>query len=146
MKIISACLAGVKCRYDGNDRGSDVFRRMVARGEAIPVCPEQLGGLPTPRSPAQIRGGSGEDVLAGKARLVDHDGVDRTDQFTRGAREALRIALLAGADEAIFKERSPSCGCRFLVRDGEPVSGKGVTTALLESWGIRVVSDEEVRT
>jgi len=145
MKVVSACLAGVRCRYDGLSKGRGEFERLVAEGKAILVCPEQLGGLPTPRVPMEIRGGDGGDVLDGKARVVDEDGTDRTAEMVRGAEEALRIARLAGADEAILKERSPSCGVRAIVRSGDTVAGSGVAAALFARAGIPVRSDEEER-
>ncbi len=143
MKLISACLVGVQCRFDGGAKDDPYWRRLVERGEAIPICPEQLGGLPTPRTPSEIESGEGKDVLAGRARVVDRDGIDRTGAFLRGAAEALRIARLSGADEAILKDRSPSCGCRKIHRKDEVVPGMGVTAALFESEGIAVCSDEE---
>ncbi|MFH1679501.1 MAG: DUF523 domain-containing protein [Candidatus Eisenbacteria bacterium] len=143
MKIISACLVGVECRFDGGTRASATWKRLAAQGGFVPVCPEQLGGLPTPRSPAEIESGGGEEVLDGKTRVVDVLGVDRTAEHVHGAREVLRIARLVGATEAILKERSPSCGCKTLRRGGRTIEGKGVTAALLEREGIRLVSDEE---
>jgi uncharacterized protein YbbK (DUF523 family) len=100
MVIVSACLAGLRCRYDGSKKACEAVMRLVAEGKAIPVCPEQLGGLPTPRLPAEIRGG----------RVVRQDGVDVTAEFSRGAEEVLKLAKLAGATTAILKARSPSCG------------------------------------
>lgn len=145
MKVISACLAGCKCRYDGDDNLIDRFQEMVERGEAVFVCPEQLGGLSTPRPPAQIVGGTGEDVLDGNARVLTDAGVDVTEQFVKGAQEALKMAQLVHATEAILKERSPSCGSS-MIYDGTFTKGKrpghGVTAALLERHGIRVYSEE----
>lgn len=145
MKVISACLIGCRCRYDGNAKAVDRFTRMVERGEAVFVCPEQLGGLSTPRPPAQIVGGTGEDVLDGRAKVVTDGGVDVTDQFVKGAQEALRLAQLAGAKVAVLKERSPSCGSS-LIYDGSFSGGKmpgnGVTAALLKRHGIEVYSEE----
>lgn len=112
----------------------------------LPVCPEQLGGLPTPRPPAEIVGGSGEDVLDGTARVLTCDGIDITDNYLRGAREVLRLAQLAGAQEVILKERSPSCAsCEIYDGSftGKLKAGCGVTTALLRRNGFRVVSDVE---
>jgi len=96
MYIVSACLAGVRCRYDGEDREDPKVLELLAGGEAVPVCPEQLGGLPTPRSRAEFVGGDGEDVLDGRARVVSEEGVDVTDFFLRGAEEVLRIAVCSG--------------------------------------------------
>lgn len=144
-KMISACLVGCHCRYDGDSNTVDRFQEMVERGEAVFVCPEQLGGLSTPRPPAQIVGGTGEDVLDGKARVMTDGGQDVTVQFVKGAEEALRMARLVGASEAILKERSPSCGST-VIYDGTFTKGKrpghGVTAALLERHGIKVYSEE----
>ncbi len=106
--LVSACLAGVRCRYDGGACPDPAVVDLVRRGRALPVCPEQLGGLPTPRRPAEIRGGAGADVLEGRARVVTASGADVTDAFLRGAEETLRLARLSGAEGAILKARSPS--------------------------------------
>jgi uncharacterized protein YbbK (DUF523 family) len=145
MKVISACLVGCQCRYDGRDNKVDRFSEMVERGEAVFVCPEQLGGLSTPRPPAEIVGGTGEDVLDGKAKVITVGGVDVTDQFLKGAEEALRMAKLVGAKVAVLKERSPSCGSSFIYDGsftGHKIPGHGVTAALLKRHGIRVYSEE----
>ncbi len=147
--IVSACLAGVNCRHDGRHKLKPEIARLVAEGRAVPVCPEQLGGLPTPRAEANLVGGDGNGALDGTARLVTADGGDVTQNFVRGAQEVLNIARLCGATCAILKERSPSCGCHNVWmkdEDGQPriVSGQGVTAALLRREGIKVVSDEEM--
>jgi uncharacterized protein YbbK (DUF523 family) len=126
MDIVSLCLAGVRCRYDGRDSLVKKIKELVERKEAIPLCPEQLGGLPTPRSPAEIKGGRGEDVLNGKARVVNREGIEVTAQFIKGAEEVLKLARLVGAKRAILKEKSSSCG------------EEGVTAALLRREGIEV--------
>jgi uncharacterized protein YbbK (DUF523 family) len=109
------------------------------------VCPEVDGGLGTPRPPAEIVGGSGEDVLAGRARVVTSDGADVTDAYIAGAERALAAALRTGARAAVLKARSPSCG-RGAIYDGTfsrtTTAGDGVTAALLRANGIDVVSDE----
>lgn len=142
MKIVSACLCGINCRYDGESRQDPEIIEMVNRGEAIPVCPEQLGGLPTPRMPAELTG-SGQDVLWGDARALRRDGQDVTEAFIKGAEAALVIAKEYGADEAILKAKSPSCG-RGSIYDGSFTGtlreGDGVTAALFERNGIRVRS------
>jgi len=110
--LVSACLLGVNCRYDGTHVWcSEVFDELW-RSYFIPVCPEQLGGLSTPRSPAILDGGDGQDVLKGKARVLNERGEDITASFLKGAEETLRIARLVRAKKAIFKDRSPSCGCQ----------------------------------
>jgi len=140
--LVSACLVGVRCRYDGESREDPEAVELLARGEAIPVCPEQLGGLSTPRPRAEFVGGDGEAVLEGMARVVSEDGRDVTYAFLRGAEEVLRIALLVGVREAIFKDKSPSCGVRTIWLEGKKVPGIGVTSALLRRSGIVVRSTE----
>jgi uncharacterized protein YbbK (DUF523 family) len=146
MMLISACLAGKKCKYNGGDNLHPLFLRLVEEGQARLVCPEELGGLPVPRSPSEIRGGSGEDVLDGKARVINKQGEDVSRQFLAGADETLQIARQAGAAQVIFKSRSPSCG-RGKIYDGsfsgKLCSGDGVATALLRRHGVEVISDEE---
>jgi uncharacterized protein YbbK (DUF523 family) len=105
----------------------------------IPFCPEQLGGLPTPRSPAFITGGDGADALAGPARLFTKAGEDVTHAFRRGAQEALKIARLTQASMAIMKDRSPSCGLRTPYCETPSGFGVGVTAALFKSKGIKIV-------
>jgi uncharacterized protein YbbK (DUF523 family) len=144
--IVSACLTGVHCRYDQKHCLDKRMEKMMKNGEAIPVCPEQLGGLPTPRNPAEIVGGTGEDVLDGKARVIDCTGKDVTKAFMQGAYETLRIAQATGAKKAILKEASPSCGS-CLIYDGtfqgKKKPGMGVTVALLRRNGIEVTSEKE---
>ncbi|MCK4510391.1 DUF523 domain-containing protein [bacterium] len=143
MIIVSACLVGLKTRYDGDDNLIEAIRELVARGEAIPICPEQLGGLPTPRTPADLSGGDGGAVLDGAASVVDRNGIDVTEAFRRGAEESLSVARMTGATLAILKERSPSCGLRRVWIDGELADGRGVTAALLERHGVRIESEED---
>ena len=98
--VVSACLLGVRCRYDGSSRDSPEMLSRLAHTLLVPVCPEQLGGLPTPRSPCRLQGGSGADVLAGRAHVVDDSGADMTAAFLRGAQEAVGIARRVGATRA----------------------------------------------
>lgn len=134
--LISACRLGIPCRYDGRASPHRLDEETIeALGPSlVPVCPEQLGGLPTPRVPAEIQGGDGFDVLAGRARVVSRDGRDVTEHFVRGARQVLRITRITGATRMILQARSPSCGCRQIY-DGTfgdvLVEGVGVTAALL---------------
>ncbi len=143
MIIVSACLVGLCTRYKGDDNLVTAVRELVERGEAIPVCPEQLGGLPTPRPPAYFAGGDGGAVLAGTARVVTESGDDVTAQFVRGAEETLKLARTAGATRAILKDRSPSCGCRSVTLEGELRPGMGVAAALLAGNGISIESEED---
>lgn len=145
MILVSACLVGCRCRYDQGAKPYDPVIALVREGKALPVCPEQMGGLPTPRLPAEIVGGDGDDVLDGRARVVNAAGEDVTDQFLAGAREALRMAEAAGAKAAVLKERSPSCGSAAIYDgtfQGAVRPGQGVTAALLRRHGIAVFSEE----
>jgi uncharacterized protein YbbK (DUF523 family) len=145
--LVSACLAGRACRFDGTASHDDAVARLVAEGRAVLVCPEADGGLGTPRPPAELVGGDGHDVLQGRARVVTQAGQDVTEAYVKGARIALAAAQRAGATTAILKARSPSCGTGR-VYDGtfsrSLAAGDGVTAALLEDHGIRVVSDEDL--
>ena len=124
-----------------------VVSELLRAGQAIPVCPEVLGGLGIPRPPAEIKGGDGLDVLEGKARVINSRGEDVTDQYVTGARVSLAIALQAGCSKAILKARSPSCGAG-VIYDGTfahaRVIGDGVLAALLRRHGVDVKTDEEV--
>lgn len=137
MLIVSACLAGIKCRYDGLDNAHPVVIELVRSGEALPLCPEQLGGLPTPRLSAEICQGS----------IINTAGKDVSAQFKKGAAETLRIAQLINCKEAILKQRSPSCGCGLIydgTHSGNLIAGNGVTTQLLITHGINVKSEAEI--
>lgn len=111
------------------------------------VCPEEDGGLGTPRPAAEIQGGDGSDVLDGRARVITKAGVDVTDEYVRGAEIALDRARAVGADTAILKARSPSCG-KGCIYDGSFTrslrDGDGVTAALLIRGGLRVLSEEDL--
>jgi uncharacterized protein YbbK (DUF523 family) len=148
VKLISACLLGIKCAWDGQDiYKSDKAIELSNSEMLMPVCPEQLGGLRTPRAPQEIRGGTGEDVLDRKCKVININGEDVTQEFITGAEETLKIAKLFRIEEFIGKSRSPSCGCGQIY-DGtfsrELIDGDGVTTALLKRNGIRVVTEEDL--
>ncbi|MYX28779.1 DUF523 domain-containing protein [Streptomyces sp. SID8381] len=139
--LVSACLRGVPCRFDGRDKATPGLAEAVAGRTVVPFCPEVAGGLPTPRRPAELVGGDGQDVLDGTARVVDDTGRDVTAEFLAGARRALEAARRTGCAEALLMPRSPSCG-RGEVYDGSFTGaltrGDGVTAALLERHGIAV--------
>ena len=122
--LVSGCLLGLKTRYDGRTVVIDYPSQAFAAGVCIPVCPEQLGGLPTPRTAADLVGGNGLDVLAGKARVVNREGTDVTENFICGARQVLAIARQQKVAKIFLKARSPSCGL-----NPQP----GVTAALLQA-------------
>lgn len=127
--LVSACLVGLRTRYDGAGKISEKCLRRLAGARWIPVCPEQLGGLSTPRPAAELMGGDGTAVLAGRAKVIRNDGVDVTEQFLLGAYQVLAIAEAQPVSGVILKGRSPSCGLSPLI---------GVTAALLLSRGIAV--------
>lgn len=137
MIIVSACLAGVKCSGDGSARPCQKVIDLVRQGEAIPVCPEQLGGLPTPRAPSERR----DD------KVFTKDGGDVTSEFRKGAEEALKIAQLANCNEAILKSKSPSCGSGKVYDgtfSGKLVNGDGVFAELLKRSDIKVMNEEDM--
>ena len=141
MKLVSSCLAGVPCRYDGAARPDAEVVADVAAGRSLPLCAEVLGGLPTPRPAAEVVGGDGHDVLAGRARVLTADGTDLTAEFVAGALEVARRAAAAGVTEAVLQARSPSCGSGSIYsggHDGTLVEGDGVVAAALRRSGVRV--------
>jgi uncharacterized protein YbbK (DUF523 family) len=143
--LVSACLLGEACRYDGQSKGSEKGVRALEGKEVVPVCPEAGAGLGIPRPAVELTGGVGAEVLAGRARAVVVDsGEDRTEAFRRGAELALEAARHFGVKVALLKERSPSCGSQGTRVDGRLVSGQGVTAAGLSQSGLVVVSDEDV--
>lgn len=152
MKLVSPCLVGMNTRYDGKSKSISKLEKMLEKGELVPLCAEQLGGLKTPRTPCGIFGGTGKDVLCGKCRVVNKKGEDVTKQFVKGAEEVLSVVKKMGIKEAILKKTSPSCGVgktwQMSKVDGKYkntlVDGDGVLTALLKKNGIKVVSEKDL--
>jgi len=151
--LISACLLGVACNHEGRGSPRPVVDELARHYRLVPVCPEVLGGLPTPRAAAELTGGDGADVLAcpdagasGGARVVNVDGDDVTAAYRRGAEAAVAVAVAVGATRAMLKARSPSCGTAA-VYDGtftrRLVPGRGVTAAALAAAGLEVGSEED---
>lgn len=144
--VVSACLAGRDCRFDGRSRPMQEIIKMAEEGKAIPICPEQLGGLPTPRHPSEIQNGDGDDILDRKSRIINEKGQDVTDRYIKGAFESFRIAMESGAKKAILKARSPACGVGQ-IHDGSFTGtlkkGNGIASALFIRSGFKVISDEE---
>ncbi len=146
MLLISACLLGINCKYNGKNNRCPAVIDLGQEISIIPVCPEQLGGLSTPRCPAEITGGDGKDVLEGKAGVFNEKGEEITSHFLKGASETLKIARMLGAEEALLKARSPSCGEGQIYSgsfDGQTKKGDGVTAALLKQKGIYVFTEED---
>lgn len=142
--LVSACLLGRECRYDAtHDRREALEEELSCRGERpIPFCPEEEGGLPTPRSPAWIETADAGSVVDGASRVVDSGGKDVTGHFLRGARAAADVCREHGVAKAYLKERSPSCGVLQTHVAHRPVAGPGVTAELLSRAGIEVVGVE----
>ena len=133
--LVSACLLGTPCRYDGKSKKNEAVCALAERFELIPVCPEVYGGLPTPRPPAER---TGDCVLT-------ETGTDVTAQYQRGAEAALQLARLTECEAAILKANSPSCGCGTIY-DGtfrhRKIAGNGVTAELLQAHGLCVYNED----
>ena len=139
MILVSACLAGINCRWDGENRLSSEIKELVDKKKVIAVCPEVLGGRGIPRTKTEFRGGSGEDVLDGKAKVYDENGKDVSAEFIKGAEATLDIAKKHNIKKALLKSKSPSCGVGKIYDGsfkGKLVDGDGVTAALLKREGI----------
>ncbi len=135
--LISACLIGENCKYNGGNNRIPALEKLTEKYELIPVCPEQLGGLLTPRDPSEILGD----------RVVNKIGKDVTAEFIKGAIKALKIAKGNNCFACLLKERSPSCGVNNIYDGsfkGALIKGSGITTQLLKYHGFMVVSEEEV--
>ena len=138
--LISACLLGVACRYDGLSKplNEEIIKKLRKQYHLIPVCPEIMGGLPTPRIPSEV---------TSNGKVLNAEGNDVTENYNRGAREALRLAQTFQCNEAILKERSPSCGAGQIY-DGTfsrtLVTGDGITARLLKQNGICIIGESEI--
>lgn len=147
MILISACLCGVDCKYRGGNNFNEKVYSLFKDGKAQLVCPEQLGGLPTPRHPAEICQGNAEDIINGRGKLLNNQGEDVARYFLKGAEETLKIANALNCKKAILKSKSPSCGCGKVYNgkfDGTIISGNGVTAQLLLDNGIEVLTEENL--
>ncbi len=138
MVLVSGCLVGLECRYDGSSERDDHLLALLQGTNFLPFCPEQMGGLPTPRPRAEIVGGDGHDVLAHRARVVDECGEDVTEAFVRGAMESMKLVRLFNITGAHLKSKSPSCGLGLIYREGRQVEGDGVSAALLVQNGVKI--------
>ena len=144
--LVSTCLLGVSTQWNENCKKIDDLITLVRQGKAVFLCPEQLGGLPTPREPAEIEEGkTAKDVLKGKGRVLTNTGKDVTKEFVAGAQRLLHFCQDLGIETAILKARSPSCGSNQIYNGtftGTKKYGKGITAELLEQNGIKVCSEE----
>ncbi len=141
--LVSACLIGINCRYSGDSSLDEKLLKIAENAVLIPVCPEQLGGMKTPRNPAEFKKGNGKEILSGEKNIVDTKGNNVSEFFLKGAEEVLKIVKLLNIKKAILKERSPSCGSNFVYLNGKVVEGKGVTATLLSQNGIEILSEKE---
>lgn len=132
--LVSACLLGVSCRYDGKSKPNENVIALKDRYNIIPVCPEIMGGLPTPRTASEIQG----------SQVVMGDGTNVTKEYRKGAEEVLRLCRLFGCKRAVLKEKSPSCGCGKVYDgtfSGKLIDGNGITAKLLMENGIEVFGE-----
>ncbi|MGM0472495.1 MAG: DUF523 domain-containing protein [Bacillota bacterium] len=139
MLLVSSCLLGCDCKYNGGNNEMEEVTKLADEYLVVPICPESVE-LPTPRPPAEIKGGSGADVLVGKAKVITNEGQDVSNEFIDGAYQALQQAKVSGINLALLKARSPSCGKNQIYAgdfSGELRAGDGVTTALLRQNGPR---------
>lgn len=140
MIFVSGCLVGINCKYDGGNNYDERIFNLVKEGKAIPICPEQLGGLKTPRNPAEIQ------EKDGLRKVVTCEDEDVTNEYRRGAEEVLKLAKELDIKEAILQPRSPSCG-KGLIYDGtfskKKIEGNGITADLLIKNGIDVYMPDE---
>ncbi|NME35084.1 MULTISPECIES: DUF523 domain-containing protein [Fusobacterium] len=138
---ISSCLCGINCKYSGKNNLNPIFLEILNKGEAIPICPEQLGGLPTPRIPAEI-----QKDKKGKIKVITKNNTDVTKEYFLGAERALKILKALEIDTVILKSKSPSCGYGKIY-DGtfskNLIEGNGITVDLLLKNNIKVINDED---
>lgn len=132
---VSACLCGFPCRYDGKSKPDERIKALYEEGRALPVCPEKLGGLTTPRTPCEIIDG----------RVISSDGEDRTNEYLLGSQRVLELCKKHGIKKAILKQNSPSCGSTHIYDgtfSGTLIEGEGCLTALLRKNGIEVTGEK----
>lgn len=141
MVLVSACLVGVNCKYNGKNNYNEKIFNLVKEGRAIPVCAEQLGGLTTPRLPCEIKN------IDGKRYVLNSNNIDVTKEFERGANEILNLAKSMNIKKAILKSRSPSCGIGKIYSgnfDNTLVDGNGILAELLLCNNIEVITEDEI--
>lgn len=142
MYLVSACLLGVNCRYDGENNFNGEIYNLFINSQLFPVCPEIMGGLEIPRLPSEII------RTDNKLKVVNIEGYDKSNYFYKGAEKTLKIAETLNVDGAIFMERSPSCGVNKIY-DGSfnnnLIKGQGISTKLLRQEGFKVFSDNEIK-
>ncbi len=136
--LVSACLLGVNCRYNGETKENNEVFEYLKDKEVMLICPEIMGGLPTPRMAAQRRG----------YKVVTKDGRDVTENFQRGANEVLKLAKKFNIKKALLKAKSPSCGSGLIYDgtfSGNKIPGDGITAELLKKNGIEIITEEDIK-
>ena len=150
MILVSACLLNQPVRYKGDGNPCQLLLEAVSRGhgeQLVPFCPEVAGGLPTPRLPAEIRGGAGAEVLNNQAVVTNKEAQNVTAAFVDGAHKCAELCQEKGITVAILKHRSPSCGSKAIYDgtfSGKTIDGQGVTAALLTSMGVKVYGEDDL--
>ncbi|MFW6023041.1 MAG: DUF523 domain-containing protein [Halanaerobiaceae bacterium] len=147
MILVSACLLGENCRYDGSNSYKKELIAVLKDEKITPICPEISGGLPVPRPPSEIIGGDGRDVLVGRASVVTENGDDVTNYFKKGAECIIGDLEKYKVKFAVLKSRSPSCGVHKIYSghfNGDKRDGSGVMAAYLDSLGIKVFTEEDI--
>lgn len=140
MILISACLVGMNCKYNGKNNYNEKALELVKSGQAIPICPEQLGGLSTPRNPSEIK------IINNKKHVIDNKNNDVTEAFEKGANEVLNLAKKLNIKKVVLQSRSPSCGVEKIYSgefDGKLIDGNGILAQLLIENNIEVVDIEK---
>ena len=140
MILVSACLLGLNCRFNGRSKATESLITSLKNTHSIPFCPEQLGGLPTPRHRAWITHGDGKDVLEGRSKVIDEANNDVTAQFIKGAIETEKLVTLFNIKKAYLKSKSPSCGVGKIYRNKKLVTGNGVCATILLQKNIELIS------
>ena len=141
MIFVSACLVGINCKYSGGNNFNQKIFDLVKEEKAIPICPEQLGGLMTPRKPVELK------IVDGKRYAIDNEGNDVTENFERGAMEVLKLAKSLNIKKAVLQPRSPSCGVNKVYSgnfDNKLIDGNGILAELLMENGIEVLTPDEI--
>ena len=147
MLIVSACLVGVNCKYDGGNNDNNKVKEFLKDKKYVIICPEQLGGLTTPRKPSEINNIGGQEVLKGNSKVISCENKDVTKNFIQGAEETLKIAKEHNAKTAILKAGSPSCGYKKIYDGtflGNKIQGMGVTAAILNKENIALLDEDDI--
>ncbi len=147
MYIISACLCGINCKYNGGNNYNKVCSDLFEAGKAIIICPEQLGGLSTPRIPSELTDTALKVMKGYNGKVISKEGNDVTENFLKGAEEVVNISKRLNIKLAILKDGSPSCGVNYIYDGtftGEKIKGVGLTTQMLKDIGVKVISEDNI--